>query len=143
MEQRISLITLGVADLAKAIEFYENVVGWEKSPGPPEIAFFDLNGFVFGLYPDEELAKETDQSAETATGYQGFALAYNVAGKEEVDAVLAELRDKGATIVKEPEEQFWGGYSGYFADPDGHKWEVAYNPFWTLAADGNVSTATP
>lgn len=140
MEQRISLITVGVADLAKATEFYEKKVGWIKSPSPPEIAFFDLNGVVFSLYTHVDLARETDDAALDSGHYQGFALAYNVGSKEEVDAILSELKEKGVKIEKEAIEQPWGGYSGYFSDLDGHKWEVAYNPFWVLSDDGNVST---
>ena len=140
MEQRISLITLGVADLNRAVEFYEKKIGWVKSPSPPEIAFFDLNGFVFSLYPHADLAKETDDTASMHSSYQGFALAYNVKSKEDVDAILLDLKNKGVKIEKTPVEQPWGGYSGYFSDLDGHKWEIAYNPFWTLSEDGNVST---
>lgn len=140
MEQRISLITLGVADLAKATEFYETKIGWKKSPSPPSIAFFDLNGVVFSLYPHGDLAKETDDSAQTTGSYQGFALAHNVRSKEEVDAIFSSLKEKGVQIEKEPIQQPWGGYSGYFSDLDGHKWEIAYNPYWTLAEDGNIRT---
>lgn len=139
MESRISLITLGVADLKRAVEFYERVVGWKSAPSPPEIAFFDLNGTVFSLYPHEALAKDMNARAEKSGEYEGFALAHNARSKDEVDAIFARLKNNGATIVKEPEEAFWGGYSGYFRDPDGHRWEVAYNPFWTIREDGRIS----
>ena len=139
MEPRISLITLGVADLKRAVEFYERVVGWKAAPSPSEIAFFDLNGVVFSLYPHDALAKDMNASAKENGVYQGCALAHNVRSKEEVDAIFARLKKNGAKIVKEPEQVFWGGYSGYFSDPDGHKWEVAYNPFWTIREDGRVS----
>lgn len=141
MEQRISLITLGVADLARAVAFYENVVGWKAAPGPPGIAFFDLGGIVFSLYPHDDLARDRKAVADGARDgvYEGFALAHNVRGEEDVDAIFARLRDKGATILKEPEHVFWGGYSGYFSDPDGHAWEVAYNPHWAIQKDGRVS----
>ena len=141
MEQRLSMITLGVADLKTAVAFYEGVVGWKASPGPSEIAFFDLGGIVFSLYPHADLAKDRNATLDDSggTGYQGFALAYNARSKEEVDSIFAQLRDHGATIVKKPEEVFWGGYSGYFSDPDGHAWEVAYNPHWTIGKDGRVS----
>jgi catechol 2,3-dioxygenase-like lactoylglutathione lyase family enzyme len=142
MEQRLSLITLGVADLARAVSFYERVVGWKASPSPPEIAFFDLNGVVFSLFPNEELAKDMGRAA-AAHGYSGFALAYNARSKEEVDSIFARLKERGADIVKAPENVFWGGYSGYFADPDGHKWEVAYNPYWAILPDGRVSMTKP
>jgi catechol 2,3-dioxygenase-like lactoylglutathione lyase family enzyme len=140
MEQRLSLITLGVADLKRAKAFYEDVVGWKAAPGPPEIAFFDLGGLVFALYPLAELAKDRNETLDESGGaYQGFALAHNARSKEEVDAIFSRLKDRGAKIVKEPEQVFWGGYSGYFSDPDGHAWEVAYNPYWTIGEDGRVS----
>ena len=141
MQQRISLITLGVTDLAKAIAFYENVLGWKKSPGPPEIAFFDLNGLVFGLWPHEHLAKDFGSSPHL-NAYHGFALAHNVGSVDEVNAIFAHLKQAGVVTTKEPAAQFWGGYSGYFADPDGHQWEIAYNPFWTIHSDGRVSTTS-
>ena len=141
MEQRLSMVTLGVADLKRAIAFYEDVVGWKAAPGPPEIAFFDLGGLVFSLYPHADMAKDRNAASggSGGTGYQGFALAHNDRSKEEVDSIFSRLRERGATILKEPEEVFWGGYSGYFADPDGHAWEVAYNPHWTIGDDGRVS----
>ena len=141
MEQRLSMITLGVADLERAKAFYENVVGWKATPGPPEIAFFDLSGIVFSLYPHEDLAKDMNTAADDSVDFssQGFALAHNARSKEKVDLIFSRLKDNGATIVKVPEEVFWGGYSGYFSDPDGHSWEVAYNPHWTIQKDGRVS----
>lgn len=140
MEPRLTMITLGVANLARATAFYENVLGWKRAEGPPTIAFFDLGGLVFSLYPHEDLAKDMNVEAGLSP-YRGFALAYNARSKDEVNAIFAELKSGGATIVKEPEDVFWGGYSGYFADPDGHRWEVAYNPFWTVRADGRVVMA--
>lgn len=140
MEQRISLITLGVSDLARAIEFYQSILGWHAAPSPPEIAFFNVNGLVFSLFPHADLAEDMGTSEGTTTTYSGCALAHNVRSKEEVDAIFTHLRAKGVTIVKEPQQASWGGYSGYFADPDGHNWEVAYNPYWSIAADGSVST---
>ena len=144
MEQRISMITLGVADLKRAQAFYEDVVGWKAAPGPPEIAFFDLGGFVFSLYPHDDMAKDMNVPAVDSGdfAYQGFALAHNARSKEEVDSIFSRLIGHGATILKEPEEVFWGGYSGYFSDPDGHSWEVAYNPHWTIGKDGHVSMTT-
>lgn len=138
MEQRLSLVTLGVADLARAKSFYENVVGWRAAPSPPEVAFFDLNGVVFSLFPNSELAKDYGGELSDA-GFQGFALAHNLRSEAEVDTLFEQLKQRGAKIVKEPQKAFWGGYSGYFEDPDGHKWEVAYNPFWTILDDGRVS----
>lgn len=139
MQQRISLITLGVSDLARAVDFYENQIGWKRSPSPPEIAFFDLNGVVFSLFAHEGLAAETGDAVSTSP-YQGFALAHNVASEEEVDEILGSLGRRGVKIEKEPAKQPWGGYSGYFSDPDGHKWEVAYNPFWSITKDGGTTT---
>ncbi len=141
MEQRLSMVTLGVADLERAVAFYENIVGWKAAPGPSEIAFFDLGGVVFSLYPHDDMAKDMNVAAHDGAdaAYQGFALAHNVAGIEEVDSIFSRLADNGATIEKAPQNVFWGGYSGYFSDPDGHLWEVAYNPYWTLHEDGRVS----
>lgn len=141
MDQRMSMITLGVADLERAKAFYRDVVGWTPAPTPPEIAFFDLGGTVFSLYPHagmvEDMGLVEGKAADGA--YQGFAIAHNARSKEEVDAIFARLKKNGATIKKEPEEVFWGGYSGYFCDPDGHMWEVAYNPHWTIGEDGRIS----
>jgi uncharacterized protein len=139
MEQRLSLVTLGVVDLARSVAFYEKVVGWKAASSPPGVAFFDLNGVVFSLFPHDELARDMNVVAGAKRSYEGFALAYNARSKEEVDSVFARLKKNGATIVKAPETAFWGGYSGYFSDPDGHHWEVAYNPYWTVGRDGRIS----
>ena len=139
MEARISLVTLGVADLPRAVRFYEEVVGWKAASKNEDIAFFDLNGVVFSLFPHEEFMKDMEAGEADIPAYRGCALAHNVRSKEEVDRVFAELRDRGAEIVKEPENVFWGGYSGYFADPDGNRWEVAHNPYWTIRGDGTIS----
>ena len=140
MEQRLSMVTLGVRDLEKSMAFYESVVGWQAATSPPGIAFFDLSGIVFSLYPIAELAKDLggDATQDGEFVSQGFALAHNVRTRAEVDMIFSRLNAKGATIVKEPEEAFWGGYSGYFRDLDGHGWEVAYNPFWSLDINGRV-----
>jgi uncharacterized protein len=138
MEQRISLITLGVADLQRAVDFYERIVGWKAAPSPPGVVFFDLNGVVLALWPHDELAKDLGMTADSIAAYRGYSLAHNVRSEEEVDAIFARLRNHGATIVKQPQKVFWGGYSGYFSDPDGHMWEIAYNPFWTIQNDGRV-----
>lgn len=128
MQPRISMITLGVADLARAVRFYEQGLGWERLDSPPEVAFFPLNGTWLGLYGREALADDAGVPAE-GTGFAGVALAHNVASEAEVEAVLAEAVAAGARLVKPGQPVFWGGYSGYFADPDGHLWEVAYNPY--------------
>ena len=139
MEQRLSLVTLGVSDLRRAIDFYENVLGWKKAESPDGVAFFDLNGIIFGLFPHSELANDMKTLAQTLPGYRGFTLALNLRNKDEVDRLFAELRDKGVSIIKPPEQVFWGGYSGYFADIEGNHWEVAFNPFWSVLADGRMS----
>ncbi len=141
MEQRLSMITLGVTDLETSKQFYEQVVGWNSAHGPDGIAFFDLGGTVLSLYPHADLIKDMSpgESSSSISAYHGFALAHNARSKEEVDAIFSRLKAKGARIIKEPKEVFWGGYSGYFSDPDGHPWEVAFNPFWSILEDGRIS----
>jgi uncharacterized protein len=135
MEQRLSIITLGVTNLTRSHEFYERL-GWRKSSASSDgIVFFQAGGMVLALYPREELAKDANISAE-GQGFRGITIAFNTRNREEVDAVLAEAEKCGAKILKPAQEAFWGGYSGYFADPDGFLWEVAWNPFFTIAANG-------
>ena len=143
MEQRLSLITLGVSDLAGTARFYESVLGWKKAESPEGVAFFQLNGVILGLFPHTELAKDMKMPADNPGRYRGFALALNLRSKDEVDRLFAELKDKGVGIIKAPEEVFWGGYSGYFADLEGNHWEVAFNPFWSIGADGSMSLVPP
>ena len=136
MEQRVSLVTLGVTDLARSREFYE-ALGWTAAPSPADdVVFFQSGGMVLGLWSRAELA--VDSAVADAGGWGGITLAHNVRSPAEVDAVVEEARAAGATIGREPAETFWGGYSGVFIDPDGHPWEVAHNPGWPLAADGSV-----
>lgn len=138
MQQRLSLLTLATTDLPKARAFYK-ALGWqEHASSNADVAFFQLNGFVFGIWSREKLAEDAGLS-NTAPGFGGFALAHNVESQEVVDATLKEAEAAGATIRKWGEETFWGGYSGYFTDLDGHPWEIAWNPGWTLHADGSVS----
>ncbi len=137
MEQRLSVITLGVADLERSRRFYEDGLGWRRGNTQKEIVFFQAGGLVLALYPLADLAKDTCLD-EDGLGFGGITLAYNVRQREDVDAVLAEARAAGALILKPAEDAFWGGYSGYFADPDGHPWEVAWNPHWTMDPDGAV-----
>lgn len=123
------MITLGVADLPRAIQFYEQGMGFPKVDFPSDtVAFFSLNGTWLGLYPRDALAEDATVPPE-GSGFDGFTLAHNVASEEEADAVLEEAVAAGATLVKPAQKVFWGGYSGYFKDPDGHLWEVAHNPF--------------
>ena len=135
MEPRVSLITLGVSDLERSIAFYRDGLGLPQRDGPPSIAFFDLRGGTWlSLYSREALAEDATVPAE-GSGFRGITLAHNVSSREEADAVMAEALAAGATLVKPAQDVFWGGYSGYFADPDGHLWEVAWNP--NFAVDGD------
>ncbi len=135
MKPRISMITLGVRDLAAAIEFYEKGLGFPRMESPPEVAFFTLNGTWLGLYGREALAEDAQIAAE-GNGFEGFSLAHNVPSENEVDEVVGQAIAAGATLVKQPQKVFWGGYSGYFKDLDGHLWEVAHNPlFWVGPCD--------
>ena len=138
MEQRVSLITLGVADLERAGAYYA-ALGWQKAPeSQPGIAFYQLQGQVLGLFPLAKLAK--DQGREGAElGFGATTLAHNLNSPKEVDAAFAEALAAGATALKAPEKVFWGGYSSYVADPDGHVWEFAHNPFFPLAGDGSLT----
>lgn len=137
MEQRISIVTLGVSDLARSRGFYERL-GWRPAAVKSEgIVFFQAGGMALALYPRDELAKDANVAAE-GHGFGGITLAYNARNREEVDAVLAEAQAAGAKILKPAQEAFWGGYSGYFADPDGFLWEVAWNPFFPIADDGAI-----
>jgi uncharacterized protein len=137
MEQRISLITLGVADLTRSREFYERL-GWRRSMSNTEgIAFFQTGGMALALYPRPELAKDANVAPE-GQGFNGISLAYNARNRTEVDALLKEAATAGAKVIKPAQEAFWGGYSGYFSDPDGFLWEVAWNPHFPIAEDGSI-----
>ena len=137
MEQRLSLVTLGVADLARACRFYEEGLGWRRGNRHDEVAFYQAGGMVLALWGRDALADDAGLP-RSGSGFPGIALAYNTRDKAEVDAVLAEAEAAGGKIVKPAKDTFWGGYSGYFADPDGHLWEVAWNPDWSLADDGSI-----
>ena len=128
MKPHITIITLGVTDLQRAIHFYEKGLGLPRKDESESIAFFDMTGTILALYPRDELAEDITISPE-GTGFQGFTLAHNVDSPEAVDRTLAEAVAAGAELVKPGQEAFWGGYSGYFKDPDGFYWEVAHNPF--------------
>jgi len=138
MRQNLNLITLGVNDFQKSLHFYEIGLGWKKSPSSMEdLALFDLNGIVLCLYPRKLLAEDVTVD-ESGSGFSGITLAYNATSEAEVDSVLKEVEKLGATVLKPGQKVFWGGYSGYFKDLDGHVFEVAYNPFWELDDNNNV-----
>ena len=137
MKQRVNLVTLGVTDLVRARRFYE-ALGWQTGADPgDDVIFFQAGEMVIALWDRARLAK--DSAVEDAPGWGGVTLAVNFGSREEVDATIEEARAAGAKIGREPAETFWGGYSAVFVDPDGHPWEVAHNPHWTVAADGSVS----
>jgi catechol 2,3-dioxygenase-like lactoylglutathione lyase family enzyme len=138
MKPRISMITLGVSDLNKSVDFYEHGLGFPRMDSPPDVAFFTLNGTWLGLYGREALAEDAQVSPK-GSGFTAFTLSHNVSSEKEVDEVVSQAIAVGAEIVKEPQKVFWGGYSGYFKDPDGHLWEVAHNPlFWVGPSDENT-----
>jgi catechol 2,3-dioxygenase-like lactoylglutathione lyase family enzyme len=138
MKPRISMITLGVRDLAASIRFYEQGLGLPRMDSPPEVAFFTLNGSWLGLFGRDALAEDAGVSPQ-GEGFAGFALAHNLASEAEVDQLMAQALATGATLTKPAQKVFWGGYSGYFRDPDGYLWEVAYNPhFWVGPPDSSA-----
>src|SRR5215210_4440183 len=129
MEQRVSLVTLGVGDVARSRAFYE-ALGWRTEAAPEDVVvFFQAGGIIVGLWDRAQLAE--DSGVDDFGGWGGITLAYNVRSREEVDGVIAEAEEAGASIPRHGAETFWGGYSGVFIDPDGHAWEVAHNPHWT------------
>ena len=135
--QRVTLITLGVADLAASRAFYARL-GWQAHGQSQEtVVFFQMHGAVLGLFPLGELAKDQGRP-DAPLGVGAMTLAQNFATEAEVDAAFAAALAAGGTALKAPEKVFWGGYSGYWADPDGHVWEVAMNPFWPLQDDGSL-----
>jgi predicted lactoylglutathione lyase len=137
MEQRISIVTLGVAELERSREFYERL-GWRRSMANAEgVVFFQAGGMVLALYPKEDLAKDANVSP-MGDGYCAISLAYNARGRAEVDSVLEEARAAGAAIPHRAQDAFWGCYSGYFSGPDGFLWEVAWNPSFPIAPDGSI-----
>jgi hypothetical protein len=137
MQQRVSVVTLGFDDLQAARAFYQ-ALGWRSScPIDSQVVFFQAGGMVLALWDRHKNAE--DSGVPVGSGYGGVTLAYNVGSPAEVDEVIQQARDGGATISREPGETFWGGYSGVFLDPGGYPWEIAYNPGWTLQSDGSIS----
>lgn len=139
--QRVTLITLGVADLDRAKAFYA-ALGWTPAENLPGVCFYQMNGLVLGLFPLDELAKDQGRP-DAPLGKGAVTLAQNFTTEAEVDVAFERAMSAGAEALKRPEKVFWGGYSGYFADPDGHVWELAMNPFWPLAEDGSLTLPTP
>lgn len=139
---RINLVTLGVADIARARAFYERLGFVASSDSNPNVTFFDAGGVVLALFGREALASDAHVVNEPR-GFSGVTVAWNVASDAEVEAALAKAIAAGATLLKPGQKVFWGGFSGYFADPDGHLWEVAHNPFWPIDEAGRVQLPAP
>jgi predicted lactoylglutathione lyase len=136
VEQRLSLVTLGVGDLARSRAFYE-ALGWTTGASPDDdVVFFQAGGMIVALWDRQLLAE--DSGVDDFGGWGGITLAHNVRSPEEVDRVIAEAEEAGASIPRHGAKTFWGGYSGIFIDPDGHAWEVAHNPHWTIGDDGST-----
>lgn len=134
MRPRISMVTLGVRDMMASVRFYEEGLGFPRMESPPSVAFFTLKGTWLALYGRDALAEDAGVSSN-GSGFSGVTLAHNVQSEREVDEVIAQAVAAGGTLVKGGQKVFWGGYSGYFADPDGHLWEVAYNPLFWVGPD--------
>ena len=138
MEQRLTMITLGVSDLINSTDFYVSKFGWKKSNSSNEhISFFELNGIQLALYEKNELANDATVNPN-GNGFKGFTVSYNARSKKEVDSLIEKLRANGVEIIKEPQKVIWGGYSSYISDLDGNLWEIAFNPFLELDKNGNV-----
>jgi catechol 2,3-dioxygenase-like lactoylglutathione lyase family enzyme len=138
MRQKLNLITLGVSDFERSVNFYENGLGWKKSSASVEgLALFPLGGMVLALHPREALAEDATVDPK-GSGFAGITISYNAKSEGEVNEVLERVKSAGAKIIKPAQKVYWGGYSGYFADPDGHLIEVAHNPFWELDENDNI-----
>lgn len=135
MEQRVSLITLGVQDMDRSASFYEKL-GWQRVPSQDGVIAFDLIGQTLGLYPKDMLAQELGIPADAIGGFSGITLAHNIRTKSDVGRVLEAAKAAGGQILKPAQDVFWGGFHGYFADPDRHVWEIAFNPFSPLSSSG-------
>lgn len=139
MEQRLTFITIGAKDLGKLKQFYIDKFGWKPLKDDNGIVFFKMNGFILGLYPADELAKDANASADN-NALKGFSLSVNYDSEKEVDEVFKVLKNRGVQVVKPPEKAFWGGYSGYVVDVEGNHWEIAYNPYLVMDKEHNVVT---
>lgn len=138
MRQKLNLITLGVDNFERALHFYETGLGWKKSDKSlEELALFDLGGILLALHPRKDLADDTTLAYQPTT-FSGMTISHNTRSEQEVDDILATVERLGGVIVKPAQQVYWGGYSGYFKDLDGHLFEVAYNPFWEFDENGNV-----
>jgi catechol 2,3-dioxygenase-like lactoylglutathione lyase family enzyme len=138
MKQHVHLITLGVENLARSRQFYTETLGWKPaSASSDDVVFIQAGGVVLSLYAREKLAEDATVPPQ-GSGFPGFTLAYNAGSEAAVDEIIRTLESKGTNIVKQPQKVFWGGYSSYFADPDGYLWEVAYNPFFPFDEAGNL-----
>jgi uncharacterized protein len=138
MRQKLNLITLGVDDFEKSVQFYE-ALGWKRSPASVDgLALFPLGGITLALHPRHELAADALASDKGVAGFSGITISFNAKSVEEVDVVMQEALTAGARIVKPAQKVYWGGYSGYFSDPSGHLIEVAHNPFWELDENDNL-----
>ena len=138
MKPRLNIVTLGVKSLPESRSFYKNALGWEPAAGSDEnIVFFNHGGIVLALYPLDKLAEDAEVPAERS-GFSGVTLAINQDSKEAVTAVFEQAVKNGAKVLVEPRDTFWGGYDAYFADPDGHSWEIAWAPFWEFDEQGSL-----
>lgn len=141
MNQHLHLVTLGVRDFEKSTKFYVETLGWKPSSASnEEVTFFQAGGVVLSIYQREKLAEDALVDPE-GSGFAGITLAYNAQSEAEVDKIISDLKSKGVKILKDPQKVFWGGYSSYFADPDGNCWEVAFNPFFPFDESGNLKLA--
>ena len=138
MKPRINFVTLGVIDMAKMRAFYERLGLVASSASNPNVTFFDANGIVLALFGYHDLAEDAGIKAGPVPNFRGVGVAWNGTSEEDVDRIMTHARVAGATIIKRAQKVFWGGYSGYFADPEGHLWEVAYNPFMPFDAEGHI-----
>lgn len=137
-ESRFSILTIGATDKEALTRFYVEVLGFRRF-GPEEMTMLDAGGLVLGIWERDKLAEDAGQALSQQEGFPGFALAYNARSRDEVDTIFSRLEACEVSITKPPHETFWGGYGGYFKDPENNAWEVAFNPFWPISQDGRLS----